>query len=103
MDETFETIANPITDLSLKETLERGQSFELLINSAGWKYINSFIENSIQSFANRAIKDPGFASFEEYQLERGKVLGISNMLADIQNDIRILNEQREKAAKSPTK
>jgi hypothetical protein len=93
--ETFETIENPLVQDALKESIRRGEAFTLLMSSESWNYIKTFIENSIQTFANRAIRD-GFKDYNEYQLERGKVLGLSNLLSEIENDLRIANEQHQK-------
>jgi hypothetical protein len=94
--QTFEEIPNPVIDESLKESLKRGESFESMMSSESWSYVKAFIEIRIKVFANRAIKE-GFKDFSEYQLERGKVLGLSELLSDIENDLRILNEQRQKS------
>ena len=93
-------VPNPVIDASLQEAMARGQSFEVITNTEGWGYIKAYIENAIQSFATKAIKD-GFTSFDEYQLERGKVLGLNSLLANIENDLRILNDQRQ-VASQPT-
>lgn len=93
-------ITNPIIDESLQETLRRGETFEVMVHSDSWAYVKAYIESSIKAFANKAIKD-GFKDYNEYQLERGKVLGLSGLLSNIDNDLRILNEQRQ-AASQPT-
>lgn len=91
----FETIQNDVVDEALQETIQRGSEMEVLVNFHGWAYIQSYIENSVKAFSNRAIKE-GFKDLNEFNYERGRIMGMLSITAQIENDLRILKDERSK-------
>jgi hypothetical protein len=81
------------------ERLERGSAFEGMIRTDGWKHIQSFIENSVRDFANRAILT-GFADDKTFNFERGKVFGMRMILSEIEASVALLENER-KATPTP--
>ena len=77
---------------ALDEALERGTAFNELTHHRGWALVSTYIQNRIQTFATRAIKD-GFKSMEEYQLERGEVNGLRKLLAEVNSSVELLKAQ----------
>lgn len=78
-----------------QEALKRASAFEQLIRSESWVFIKSYIENTIKTFSNRAIR-VGFKDMEEYQFERGKVEGLTALLSSIESDLAILKDETSK-------
>lgn len=79
----------------LREELARGVAFEEIINSKGFAYLKAFYENSIRLFANKAVKE-GFKDMEEYQLERGMVMGMGKLFDGVNSSIATLEGERKK-------
>jgi flagellar biosynthesis/type III secretory pathway protein FliH len=83
----------------LAEAMKRAGAFEEWVNQASFKYFKARYENQIRDFSNKAIKQ-GFADMNEYQLERGKVLGIASVFDEVNSSLDLLKSEREKNVKS---
>jgi len=94
--DNFEVVPNQVVEDAKAELVDRGIALEMLLGSPGWKFLTTYISNNIKAFSNRAIKQ-GFDSMEVYQFERGKIYGLSNLLAEIESSI-----QQAKDAKKPS-
>lgn len=81
----------------LKDSLARGVAFEAFIRSDAYAYLKGYYESAIKLFSTTAIKQ-GFKDMEEFNLERGKVLGMSNLFDGINSSIQTLEEARKKDA-----
>lgn len=88
----FEVVVGATQEEAKQEARERAEHFNMLVHSESWKYIKFYVENRIKAFSTRAIKE-GFETREQNELERGKVLGLTELVANIENDLKILNEK----------
>lgn len=87
---------NDDNNINLKNSaLGRAYKLKDMSSSEGWAEIIGFITESIQGFSNRALNE-GFKDMETYQLERGKVLGLTSLVAEITTAIDFV--EREKTA-----
>lgn len=86
---------------ALNEVLQKGVAFEELIRSSGWKSVIAHYENKIRAFSNRAILS-GFTDINELNLERGKILGIQEVLNMIDASIKRLQDERTKGSSTTT-
>lgn len=80
---------------SRNEMLERAYAFEEVQRFDGWKFIKAYIENRIRDFANKCILS-GFESMEEFNLERGKVLSLQQLLSEMEASIKTLEDERKR-------
>ena len=81
--------------ISFSAALERANNLEEMTRSSGWNNVKTLITNKIADFANRAILT-GFTTMDEFNLERGKILGLRQLLADIESDIKTLQNERQR-------
>lgn len=89
-------------DQNLQETLNRGLALDEIANSKGFEYIKAYCTNQIQAFSNVSILE-GFTSLEKFNLERGKVLALRDLLGEIEYSIELLRKQRnEPTTTTPT-
>lgn len=85
----------------MEESLQRGQAFEELIRSKGWELVKGWYQNKIQHFATSLLigDQKGIVEFEN---ERRELIGLRKLFGLIDNDLKVLREENEKA-KRPTK
>ena len=76
--------------------MDRGQSFELLIRTKGWKYIKDFYQAKIQQFATSLLTSEN-KKIEEFESDRRELIGLRKLLGMIENDIEIARKQNEKS------
>ena len=88
------------TEDYLKDTLDRGAIFESMVAQPGWKYLRAFIENSVKTFSTRAINED--MDEKLFLVEKGKVKGLLSLLAEVENSIQILKNERKKQTTEPT-
>ena len=81
-------------EASLNQLLEKAGAYEQMVNAKGWEWLKKYAETKIQSFANEAILS-GYKSLEEYNLARGKVLGIRELLSEVTSALDHLEKYRE--------
>lgn len=87
---------------ALKETLKRGSEFEVMMQSAGWKLIESYVASKIQIFANDIILQDD-KDISEFEKERREIIGIRKLLNIISGDVETLkNERKRETATTPT-
>ncbi len=88
----------------MEESLQRGQAFEELVRTNGWKLVKTYFQTKIQNFANAILIESG-KSIEEFEKERMELVGIRKLLGYIENDLKNLEDDRKKAeeAKRSTK
>jgi len=77
-----------------QEAINRGAAFEEMTKSKGWELVKAFIENKVKTFANGAIV-AGFENMETFNLERGKVEGLRQLLSEIESSMTVLRTSRE--------
>ena len=94
--------AKEIRDEALKEKMQRGVAFEEMVRSKGWEYIKAYIETQIKQFANEAILS-GFKELYEYNYKRGRVVGMRDILGEIESSLKVLEDEREKAKRTTAK
>lgn len=85
LDSTVDEQLQERIEQDRNEHVQRGQAFDLMTHSEGYSYLHSYFENQIKAFANRAIS--GFDSWDEYQVERGKIQGLKSLFAQIESNI----------------
>lgn len=85
----------------LGRLLEKANTYELLVHSPVWGYIKEFIDKRTVAFETEAL-GKGFKSMEEYQFERGKVVGLSLLLSEVDSALETLRNERNKADKKST-
>jgi len=81
------------------EILARAGALEQMTTTQGWSYMKAYIQNKIQAFANEAIIT-GYKSLEEFNLARGQVNALRQLVGEIDEALEKLNEQRQKASGS---
>lgn len=74
------------------ERMERGQAFEEMIRSKGWEIVQAYILNSTRDFANKVILS-GFSSIEELNFERGKIVGMKQILTEIEASLKAFRNE----------
>lgn len=85
----------------LAEKLERAGAIEQMVNTKGWEYLRSFIEAKIKSFATEAITE-GFSNMEDFNLKRGEVFGLRNIIGEIDDHLQTLYDYRQKQSAGST-
>jgi hypothetical protein len=83
--------------LQEQEAMIRATDIDQIVRSEGWKWIKIYIENAIRDFANKTIT-VGFSTIEEMNFERGKVVGLRQLLVQVEADIKRLQDDRKKAS-----
>lgn len=80
---------------SLNDSLARGSAFQEMIRTKGWEFVKKFYENKIQSFVTGMIisEEKDIAEFEP---ERREIIGLRKLLGSVDNDIKNLEENRDK-------
>lgn len=83
-----------------EETLKRGYAFEEMRNTTGWKLVEAYFQNQVQSYTNESLTEN--TDIESLHLRRQKLMGIRELFGHIDSDIRVLNQHREESSKKPT-
>lgn len=84
-----------------QETLQRGEAFEALIRSKGWEYVKSYYLNTVQQFATSLLLEDT-KKIEEFEDERRELIGLRKLMGRIENDIKVLENEREKTRNTKT-
>jgi len=84
----------------LNEELERASIFEALIIHPAWKYIKTYVENQTKTFATRVINED--MDEKLFLVEKGKVKGLLALLAEVENSLNTLKNERNKKIKKST-
>ena len=91
---------NEARDKLIRDQLERAGAFEELIRTKGWQFVVARYKNDLASFINEMmISDEPIASFEN---KRQSLKALKKILAEIDNDLRALQEYREDAKPDDT-
>ncbi len=85
-----------------QDQLERGNRYEVLTNQDGWKDVLEYVSMQVKAYANKSITE-GFKNMEEYNLERGMVLGLQRLLGNVEYSIKEVRDERDRQSKQPTK
>jgi len=65
-----------------------------MIRTKGWEYIKKYYQIKIQKFANDLLlKDE---PIEKFEVSRNELKGLRNLLGMIENDIKLLEDDRQK-------
>lgn len=83
------------------EFFEKAGAYEQLVHTNGWGYVKAFIEQRLKAFTNKALLE-GFSSMEEYQMKRGEVNGLRELLADIEWTLKQLEQYRKEQGDQST-
>lgn len=83
------------------EMLKKAGAYELMCTTEGWKHIEEYISSKIADFTNVAIME-GFKDMNEYGLRRGEVVGLQNLLIEVTNTLKNLNNFRNEQSKPST-
>lgn len=86
----------------MAQSLQRGEAFEVLIKEKGWEYIKSYFQSKIQAFANSLLVEDN-KQISDFENERREIIGLKKLLGFIDNDIKILEDDRQKVAASAKK
>jgi len=89
-----------VVEESKKEAMVRGQAFDEMIRSEGWKYVKAYIENKIKAFANSVLT--GDKDISIYEGDRREIIGLRKLLGSIETDIKVLRDEYKKDTE-PTK
>jgi len=89
----FEVIKDEKVEEARQDTLEKAVAYEELTHTKGWGYIKAYAQEALNAFSLKAMRT-GFVDMAEYQLERGKVVGIFMILNDVEQTIQTLKEDR---------
>jgi len=81
---------------ALAEALERGEAFEGMTRSKGWEFAKAYYQRKIQTFASSLLLNEG-KPITEFENERRELIGLRKFLGFIENDIKILEDERTKA------
>lgn len=85
----------------LNEQLMRGEAFESLITQEGFKYIKSYYEIRLQGLANGLLlNEKDDISF--FEKERQRLIGIKQLLGEINSTIEMVRNERQKPTKPTT-
>lgn len=85
----------------LTQKLETAGALEQMVATKGWEYLRSYIESKIQLFATEAITQ-GFKSMDEFNLKRGEVYGLRNLIGEIDDHFQALYDYRQKQTTGST-
>ena len=78
--------------LSLEESLKRGEAFEELINTRGWGYVKVYYTAKVQQFASSLLVSEK-KGIEEFEAERRELIGLRKLLGMIDSDIEVYRKQ----------
>jgi hypothetical protein len=81
-----------------QQALIRGSAFEELIRTQGWEYVKKYYEARVQQFANNMLLQDR-VSIAQFEAERWEIIGIRKLFNMIENDIKAVEMDREKAKK----
>jgi len=84
----------------LRDQVNRGQAFEILIRQDGWKLIKAWYQAKIQQFASAILLQN--KPIAEFEAERRELMGIRTLLGMIENDLEVARKENEKT-RSATK
>lgn len=84
----------------LNEELERASVFESLVIHPAWKYIKAYVENSLKTFSTRVVNED--MDEKLFLVEKGKVKGLLALLAEVENSLNTLKNERNKKIKKST-
>lgn len=76
----------------LKQSLERGNKFEAMMTTEGWKLVEAYYLNVQADLANRMFTSDQPAV--DFQHELDEIRGLRKLMISITHDVDILNEQR---------
>ena len=86
----------------MKESLERGSAFEVLVRTKGWEYIKLWYQSKVQVLASALLLQED-KKIDEFEPERRELIGLRKLIGMIDGDINTLNEYNEKAKRATKK
>lgn len=84
---------------ALNQARARGVAFSDIVSTDGWNYVKAYVQARITLFANDALGE-GFKTMEEYQRRRGEVNGLRELLAEVEESIKLVNERTNEQTKT---
>lgn len=76
------------------EMLERAGAFEQMVKSTGWKHLQIYFENQIQTFVTDILNE-NKNKIEEYESSRQQLIGIKKLIGEVTSHLESLNRFRE--------
>lgn len=87
-------------DQALQDTLSRAGAFEEMVRTKGWEWLMANYQTRVQVFTTNVLtSDQPIAQFEE---ERQQIIGIKNLIGDVQSDLDALARYRKEQDGQPT-
>lgn len=85
---------SPEQEHAKEEQMMRGNAFEELVRTEGWKLVMAYYENRVKALTTGILMadDRGLQDFEP---ERRELVGIRKLLALIESDMEALRRDRE--------
>lgn len=78
---------------ALDEAKKRGAAFQEMKHSQGYAYLKAYVTTRVQAFATDALA-VGFKDMSEYERRRGEVNGLRQLLADIEQAVKLLEDDK---------
>lgn len=85
----------PLTETQqqyLDETLERAGAFEELVRVKGWEHVLAYYQNKVQQLTTDILTSA--KPLAEFEGERHKVMGIRELINNINSDLKVLEDER---------
>jgi len=80
---------------ALSESLTRGSAFEEMVRSQGWGFIKAYYQAKIQRFATSLLLEEN-KPISDFEAERRELIGLRKLIGLIDNDIKALENDRQK-------
>lgn len=88
-------------EISKNDSLIRGEAFNQMVRSDGWKFVKKYFETKLQTLATRLLIED--KKIEDYEAERQKLIGLRELFGFIDNDIKILDDESKKPTETTGK
>ena len=85
---------------SLQQLLSQGEALEVVIREKGWEYILQYFQTRLQTFTNDMMMNEKKPTIE-FEKERSELIGVRKLLGWVNSCIKAVEDDREKARKSP--
>ena len=78
---------------SLNDTLERAGAFEQMVGTKGWEWLMANYQTRVQVFTTNVLTSD--QPIETYENERQQIIGVKNLIGDVQSDLETLSRYRK--------
>ena len=86
---------------SHQQLLSQGSTLDILVRQKEWELIKKYFATRVQSFTNELLVTD--KPIEEFENERQRIKGLREMFGWIENSIKAVEDDREKARQSTKK